>query len=81
MPSTPSPGPAAALDLAEALVREAVRSGADAADVMTYRTAALSDDGLVMVVPGAGHGIHLDRPAVVLDVIGDVVARVRARDH
>jgi pimeloyl-ACP methyl ester carboxylesterase len=44
-----------------------------------YKTAALSTDGRVILVPGAGHGIHLDRPQIVIETIEEVIARARTR--
>jgi pimeloyl-ACP methyl ester carboxylesterase len=40
--------------------------------------AALSTQGQLIVPAGSGHNIHWDHPAVVIDAVSQVVARVRA---
>jgi pimeloyl-ACP methyl ester carboxylesterase len=43
------------------------------------RIARLSSAGVHTVVPHAGHFIHLDQPAVVIDAINSVVTTIRAK--
>jgi pimeloyl-ACP methyl ester carboxylesterase len=37
-------------------------------------------NGVLEIVPGAGHFIQLDRPDVVVDRVREIVERVRAPD-
>jgi pimeloyl-ACP methyl ester carboxylesterase len=45
---------------------------------MHREIAALSTRGKNRIVAGAGHAIHMDRPAAVIDAIVDVLAQTRA---
>ena len=44
-----------------------------------YRIAGMSNDGLMIVVPGTTHGMHLDKPDPIVEQINDMVLRIRAR--
>jgi pimeloyl-ACP methyl ester carboxylesterase len=41
--------------------------------------AALSSNGSLVVVPGSGHSVHWDQPAVVIDAVRQVVTQARGR--
>jgi pimeloyl-ACP methyl ester carboxylesterase len=41
--------------------------------------AALSSNGSLVVVPGSGHSIHWDQPAVVIEAVRQVVTQARGR--
>ncbi|MDX2029211.1 MAG: alpha/beta hydrolase [Blastocatellia bacterium] len=44
-----------------------------------YRIAGMSNDGLMIIVPGTTHGMHLDKPDPIVEQINDMVLRIRAR--
>lgn len=45
----------------------------------SYRIAGSSTEGRLVAVPKTGHGIQLDNPTAVVEVIEEVVARVRVK--
>lgn len=44
----------------------------------SFTIASTSRDGRLIAVPGSGHGIHFDKAQVVIDVIEEVIGKVRA---
>jgi pimeloyl-ACP methyl ester carboxylesterase len=43
----------------------------------SFQVASLSSQGRMIVIPNTTHALHMERPDVVLDIIGDVIRQVR----